>query len=104
MKGAGIACIAAALLLAGCTASDRQSIGRNVTGQPCFGANYESYDCHADGTPVTVAEHAEAKARTVAECQRLYAMFGDRALTPMQTEAVRVRYNSLSCTSHWSPQ
>jgi hypothetical protein len=75
-----------------------------MSGQPCFGATYESYDCHANGTPVTAAEHAEANSRTVAECKHLYAMLGDRTLTPMQTEAVRVRYNSLWCTSHWSPQ
>jgi hypothetical protein len=98
----------AALVLAGCPvlAGCKAIYGR------CYGADYESDICHADGTPVTEADRAEAKRRadvaqqvTIAECQRLYTMLGDRTLTPMQVEAIRVSMNTRHCTvSGWRPQ
>ena len=95
-----------ALVLAGCA-----DIKAAMNGG-CHAAGYESSDCHADGTPVTEAERAEttrradvARQTNIAECQRLYTMLGDRTLTPMQIEAVRVSMNARRCSaSGWRPQ
>ena len=45
----------------------------------------------------------EASKAAFAECQRLYAMLGDRTLTPMQIEAVRVTMNTNFCAWRWHP-
>jgi hypothetical protein len=98
--------LVAALVLAGCADFKRAIYGR------CYGADYESSTCHADGTPVTEVDRAEtmrradeARQTNIAECQRLYTMLGDRTLTPMQIEAIRVSMNTRRCTtSGWRPQ
>ena len=82
---------------------------------PCLGVAGGGFVVHLRtraGTPVTEAERAEnmrradvARQATIAECQHLYTMLGDRTLTPMQIEAVRVSMNTRRCsTSGWRPQ
>jgi hypothetical protein len=73
----------AALVLAGCADFKRVMYGQ------CYGADYESSTCHANGAPVTEADRAETMRRAdvtrqtnIAECQRLYTVLGDRTLTP----------------------
>jgi hypothetical protein len=74
----------AALLLAACDLTTRAP-------------GYETSTMHADGSPVTAEEKAEALSRHKSECQRLYGMLGDRSLTAQQIEAIRVSMNAKLC-------
>jgi hypothetical protein len=64
------------------------------------GDNVRSTTSPADrsaAAPRTQAEKDAIDRRRKAECLRLYAMLGDRSLTPQQVEAIRVSMNAHLC-------
>jgi hypothetical protein len=80
------------------------ALGLCVSGCAGKPPGYETSTMHADGSPVTQEDRAEMQRRRdetqqlrLTECRRLYQMFGDRSLAPMQIEAVRVSYNTKHC-------